>query len=176
MDGLMAIALGLEVQRFASSNDSADVLAGSLDALQSGAWTLSPYQGPAIQPYVLLQLQRLSVGLAPSGSWRQLPATAADGREGTLRVAQWQLEGRAYWTLGRARLGVDAAFSSGQATINGEAVADATAVIRVAPTAGVVLDLSDELALVGRVLWPVEILDTGSVHGPSAALAIEWRP
>ena len=172
----MAIALGLEIQRFAGNSDTADVLSGSLDALQSGAWTLSPYEGPAIQPYLQLQFHRLAIGLAPSGSWRQSPATAADGREGTLRVSQWKIESRVHWTKGRTRLGLDASYSSGQAQLNGEQIAEATRVIRVAPNTGVAIDLVEDLSMVGRVLWPIEFLHDGVVHGPSAALAIEWRP
>ena len=67
MEPWTAIALGLEIQRFTGRDDTADVLSGSLDALQSGAWTLSPYEGPAIQPYLRLQLNQLGLAIAPSG-------------------------------------------------------------------------------------------------------------
>jgi hypothetical protein len=176
MDILFPFALGFEVQRFAATNDTADALSGSLDALQSGAWTLSPYEGPAIQPYIQLTLDKLSLGLAPAASWRQVPATAADGRDGTLRVSQWMIEGRIHWQQGPARFGMDGGFSSGSAQINGETVAQATQMIRIAPSAGLAIELVEDLSAIGRVLWPIQIFDEGFVHGPSAAMAIEWRP
>jgi len=176
MEILFPFALGLEVQRFAGSNDTADALSGSLDALQSGAWTLSPYEGPAIQPYIQLSLGQLGLTIAPAASWRQVPATAADGRDGTLRVSQWMLEGRIHWQEGSGRVGLDGGFSSGQATINGETIAMATQVIHLVPNAGFAVEITEDLTAIGRVLWPIQIFDEGLVHGPSAGLAIEWRP
>ena len=176
MDPLTAIALGLEIQRFNGRDDTADVLSGSLDALQSGAWTLSPYEGPAIQPYFQIQLKQLGLGIAPSGSWRQDQATAADGREGTMRISQWKLDGRIFWSHERFRFGLDAGVSSGSAHINGEPIADATTSVRVTPNVGLNAPLTDHLSAVGRVLWGFELLDDGLLHGPKAAFALEWTP
>ena len=176
MDPILAIALGLEVQRFSPSNDTADALSTSLDALQSGAWTLSPYSGPAIQPVFTVERGPFALGLAPAASWRRSEATAADGRSGTLTVQQWRLEGRVWWQNGPLRLGLDGGYSTGSARIQEESVAAATPIIHIAPSAGVQVSLTDDLSVVGRVLWPVSILDTGTEHGPRGALGLEWRP
>jgi hypothetical protein len=176
MNTLLAIALGLEVSQFAPTNDSADSLSGSLDALQSGAWTLSPYLGPAIQPYLSVQRGHLSLGLAPSGSWRRAPATTADGREGILHVSQWRVQARIRWHQGRGQFGLDGGLSNGQAQIDGDSVGQGTRVIHISPTAGISLDLAEDLSAIGRVMWPFEVYNDSSVHGPAAALAVEWRP
>ena len=176
MDPILAIALGLEVQRFSAHNDTADALSTSLDALQSGAWTLSPYSGPAIQPVLTLERGPLAFGLAPAASWRRSEALAADGREGTLSVQQWRVEARLYWQQGPLRLGLDGGYSSGSATINDEIIAEATQVVHIAPSAGLQVTLTEELSLIGRVLWPVSILDEALEHGPRGALGLEWRP
>ncbi|MCE7959898.1 MAG: AAA family ATPase [Acidobacteria bacterium ACB2] len=53
--------LGLELTRFAPVDDAADALAGSLSAVEAGGWTLSAYEGPALQPYLGLSLGRFEV-------------------------------------------------------------------------------------------------------------------
>ena len=91
-------------------------------------------------------------------------------------MSQWRVEARLRWHQGRGLYGLDGGLSNGQAEISGVPVAQGTRVIHISPTAGVSLELTDDLSAIGRVMWPVEIYDDSSVHGPAAALALEWRP
>ena len=142
--------------------------------MQSGAWTLSPYQGPAIQPYLHFDLGDFAFEIAPAASWRSRAATAADGREGTLRVKQWRLEGRVHWQYEPIRLGIDGGWSSGHAEINGESVASPTQQVHISPSIGFDQALTEDVALIGRVLWPIFLTEEQLSHGPRAAIAIEW--
>ena len=89
----LALVLGLEFGPTGAFSDGSE-LSGSLDAIESGAWSLAPYPGPLLQPYVSRAFGRTRVGLAPAARWSQVSATAVDGREGTVKVLQWATEGR----------------------------------------------------------------------------------
>lgn len=93
-----------------------------------------------------------------------------------MRISQWKLDGRIFWSHERFRFGLDAGVSSGSAHINGEPIADATTSVRVTPNVGLNAPLTDHLSAVGRVLWGFELLDDGLLHGPKAAFALEWTP
>lgn len=167
--------LGLEVARFAPADDGADPLAGSLDVVQSGAWSLSPYEGPAFQPYLAWRHGPLELGLAPAAAWRREKASAGDGREAAIKVFQWRAEARARWCFDPGFAGLDAALSDGSATLEGSRVAEGTQVVEVSPTIGARAPLGEHAAVVGRVRWPVRFLGDAVEHGPAGAVALEWH-
>jgi hypothetical protein len=168
--------LGLELTRFASSDGAVGGLAGSLDAIQSGGWALSPYEGPAIQPYLGWRKNAIEAGLAPAMTWARQDASSADGRTGALQVLQWRLEGRLRYSSSPWFVGVDGGYSDGSARLDGQAVADGTPALDVGPTVGVREALSPHVDVVLRVRWPLRFVDDSVSHGPGGGFALEWHP
>ncbi len=169
------LILGLELTRFAANDDNADALGGSLDALQSGGWTLSPYEGPALQPMIAVRRGALELGLAPALASRSETASSADGREGTVRVVQYRVEGRVRYVHDPWFIGLDGAWSDGSATLDGDPLAQGTGVGQLGPTAGVRAPLAQHLDLSLRARWPVRLQAGVLSHGLGGALALEWH-
>ena len=167
--------LGLEIARFAPADDAADALAGSLDAVQTGAWTLSPYDGPAIQPCLAWRHGPLELGLAPAAAWRSEQTSAGDGRQAALKTFQWRAELRGRWCFDPWFAGLDAALSNGSATLAGTRIAEGTQIVEGGPTLGARAPLGEHAALVGRVRWPFRFVGEAVEHGPAGAVALEWR-
>lgn len=166
---------GLELTRFAPADDGADALAGSLTAIEAGGWTLSPYEGPALQPLVGLGLGRWELALAPAAALRRERAETADGREATLRSAALRLGLRLQAGLGPLALGLEGAVSDAWATLDGEAVAGADTRVELGPSLGVRAPLSERWTLGARARWPVAVTGTDITQDLSGALSLEWR-
>jgi hypothetical protein len=173
---VLALVLGLEFGPSGTNPESTD-LSASLDAIESGGWSLAPYTGPVLKPYVVRSFGRLRLGLAPAVRWSQQTATALDGREGTVKTLQWAAEGRVWWQPSLERgwmLGVDGGHSDGSATLEGEEVAAGTPRTHLHPSVGHIGALSEHWSLVGRALWVVSWTGESMNHGPGGALAVEW--
>ena len=173
MDVALLLLLGLEVDRFAGDDDSADALTSSLEALESGGWSLSPYQGPAIQPYVGLRGARWQVQLAPALALRSGDAESSAGRGEPVRTTQGALELSGQWTPNLWFLGLDAGISGGVARLNGATIAQGAPTIELGPTAGMRVPLHDHLDLVGRARWRVLVSGGDLSQGLGGALALE---
>lgn len=173
MDVALLLLLGLEVDRFAGADDSADALTSSLEALEAGGWSLSPYQGPAIQPYVGLRGERWQVQLAPAIAMARADAASSDGRTERLRTTQAALELSAQWTPDLWFLGVDAGVSGGRARLDGATIAEGAPVIELGPTAGMRVPLHPNVDLVGRARWRVQASGGDLSQGLGGAVAIE---
>ncbi len=175
MNPTTALILGLELTRMGAGDDGPGTLSGSLEAIQSGGWTLPAYAGPALQPYVGLRAGRWSAALAPAAAWTRQTARAADGRDAVLRVVQWRVELRLRYDPGPWFVGLDGAFSDGGATLEGAEIAAGTPRGEIGPTAGLRARLADHLDLVPRLRWPVLVDADAISHGPAGGLAVEWR-
>lgn len=166
---------GLELTRFAPADDAADALASSLTAIEAGGWTLSPYAGPALQPYAGLVLGRLELALAPSAAFRRERASTAEGREAMLRTAAVRVGARAAWRAGPAQVGLEFALSDGLATLDREPLVQGDTTLAIGPTLGFVAPLSDAWHLSARARWPVTVTGQDLSHGLTGALGLEWR-
>jgi hypothetical protein len=173
MDAALLLLLGLEVDRFAGQDDAADALTASLEALESGGWSLSPYQGPAIQPYLGLRGARWQAQLAPAVAFREGQAESVDGRSQSVRTVQAALEASAQWTPGLGFAGLDLGVSGGRARLDGQTIATGAPTLRLGPTAGLRVALHDHVDLVGRARYLVEVGGDGVAHGLGGALAVE---
>ena len=167
--------LGLELTRFAPADDTADALAASLSAIEAGGFSLSPYDGPALQPYAGLAYGALALELAPGAAFHSATATSADGREAAVRTAAARVALRARYSLGAARVGVDAAWASSRATADADLVAAGPTSWELGPTAGLAAPITARLDVIGRVRWPVVWSEGALDHGLSGALALEWH-
>jgi hypothetical protein len=165
--------LGMEVTRFAPSDDT-DAVLGSLSGVQSGSFSLSPYVGPAIQPYLTMRRGGLELGIAPALSVSRTEATDGDGATATAGVVQWRGELRARWCGEFALAGVDGAISGGRATLDGEPLADGPRVVTIAPTFGARASLSEHLGVVGRARLPVLMSAGSTTAGLGGAVSLEW--
>lgn len=166
---------GLELTRFAPADDAADALAGSLTAIEAGGWTLSPYEGPAIQPYAGLDLGNFELLLAPSAAFRRERAEAEEGREAMLRTAAFRVGARASWAPGPFRLGMEIALSDGLATLDREPLINGDTTLELGPTLGFVAPLSESWYLGARARWPFELTGQDITQGLTGAVALEWR-
>lgn len=170
-----ALLLGLQLTRFAPSDDAADALSGSLTALESGGYALSTYEGPALQPLLGLHLGRLDLAIEPAIATRREQATTAEGRADTVRVLQLRVGAQGLYRFGPGRGGLELAWSDGKATLGGEQVASSTSAMEVAPLLGVAVPVAQglELGLYGR--WPVRIQGPEISQSLSGALSLTWR-
>lgn len=175
MATIPAWLFGLELTRFAPADDSADALGSSLTAIEGGGWTLSTYEGPALQPYAGLSLGRVDLELAPAAAFRRERAESAEGGDGTLRSWSLRLGARVEAHLGPALIGVEGAYSDGAATLDREPLASAVQAVEIGPTLGLVAPLSARWHLLARARWPVEVVGRDVTQGLSGALALEWR-
>lgn len=169
-----ALLLGLELCRL--SSDQADALGTSLSAIEAGGWALSVYEGPALQPLVGLGLGPVELALAPALVTRREVATSSDGREGTLRVLQGRVGVRALFAQGPARLGLDAAWSSGRATLDGDPVASGTPALELGPTLGLNLPVAAAWSLTTRARYPFLLREGSFSGGVDGAVSLDWRP
>lgn len=169
------LLLGLQLTRFAPSDDAADALSGSLTALESGAYALSPYEGPALQPLVGLSLGAFDLALAPAAATRREQATTAGGRADTVRVLQLRVGAQALYRFGPGRAGLEVAWSDGTATLGGEKVASSTSTLELTPTLGVAAPLSEVWELGIRARWPVTIEGPELAQSLGGALTLTWR-
>ena len=167
--------VGLELTRFAPADDPADALASSLSAVEAGGWTLSPYTGPALQPYAGFKLGHVAAILAPAAAFRRETAVTPSGRDGTVRTMQARADLRVQVELGPALLGVEGGWSGGKATLDGDTLAVGDTSIEVGPTAGVLVPLTGHLVLGARARWLLVGSDGELTDGLSGALALEWR-
>lgn len=168
--------LGLELTRFAPSDGANTVVGGSLDVVEAGGFSLAPYAGPALQPYLGMRAGWFQVELAPGAAWRSDTLSGTGGREAQLQVFQWRTELRLRYTQDRWFTGVDAGMSGGRAHIEGTTVAEAAGTTSVGPTFGLRAPLAKTLDLSGRVRWLVAASPGSLQHGPGGAVALEWRP
>ncbi|MDP6932844.1 MAG: hypothetical protein QGG40_07995 [Myxococcota bacterium] len=178
---LTGLWLGLELTRFAVTDDVADSVASSLDVIQAGAWTLSAYQGPALQPYLGGRLGSWELGVAPALAWRTEVATSEDNRSDRVRTLQGRLQARAWWSpevSGEASwlVGLETAGSHGTAWLDGETLANGTLLWEVAPTAGARGALGKHVFLLGRARLPLQVTDGSVSTHLGGALSVEWRP
>jgi hypothetical protein len=173
MDVALLLLLGFEVDRFAGEDDSADALTSSLEALEGGGWSLSPYQGPAIQPYVGLRGDRWQVQLAAGIATHHADASSSDGRTERLRTTQGALELSAQLTPGLWLVGLDAGVSGGRARLDGSTIATGAPFIGVGPTVGMRVPVHPNVDLVGRARWQVQASDGDLSSGLGGALAVE---
>lgn len=176
--GAMALThwlVGIELFRFAPADDPADALASSLSAIEAGGWSLSPYTGPALQPYAGLRLGHFTAILAPAAAFRREAATTASGREGTVRTAQARLGLRVQGEIGPAIFGVEGAGSGGRATLDGEELATGTTTLELGPTVGFLAPLGEHLLVGARARWLVVGSEGALSQGLSGALSLEWR-
>lgn len=169
------LLLGLQLTRFAPSDDAADALAGSLTAIEAGGYTLSPYQGPALQPLVGLSLPRLELALEPAVALRREQATAADGREDAVRVLAVRVGAMALACFGPGRAGLELAWADGVATLGGATIASSTSQLEVTPTLGVAAPLTERLELGLRARWPVTVQGPELSQSLGGALTLIWR-
>jgi len=167
--------LGLELTRFAPSDDQADSLGQSLDVVESGALELSPYAGPALQPYVQWNGGSWRLGLAPAFSMRADQSNGSDGRSQTLRVCQWRMAGQALWSPNSWFVGLESAGSGGRATLAGDVVGAVEPGWEVGPTGGVRGSVADNWDLGGRVRLPLMLDDEGWAMTLGGGLALEWH-
>ena len=173
MELLTLWLLGMEVTRFAAS-DEADAVLGSLASAQSGSVSLSPYEGPALQPYGALRRGHLELGVAPGLTLRRDVAAAGDGRTATASVVQWRGELRARWSAEIVLVGLDAALSGGRAALDGEVLSTGPTVLTLSPTLGARAAISDRLGAVGRLRAPVRLSEGTTSASLGGALALEW--
>lgn len=173
MELLSLWLLGAEVTRFAPTDD-VDAVLGSLSGVQSGSFSLSPYVGPAIQPYLAMRRGGLELGVAPALSMSRAEAADGDGSTATAGVLQWRGELRVRWCGEVALAGLDGAISGGRATLDGEPLAESPRVVTLAPTLGARAPLSDRLGLVGRARLPVSLSAGSTSAGLGGALSLEW--
>ena len=173
MELLSLWLLGAEVTRFSPSDD-VDAVIGSLTGIQSGSFSLSPYVGPAIQPYLSMRRGTLELGIAPALSLSRTEAAAGDGSTATAGVVQWRGELRVRWCGEIALAGIDGAISGGQATLDGELLAESPQVLTLAPTVGARAQLSERLGLVGRARLPVSLSAGSTSAGIGGELSLEW--
>ncbi len=165
--------LGIEVTRFSPSDD-VDAVLGSLAGVQSGSFTLSPYVGPAIQPYLALRRGALELGLAPGVSLSRAEASDGDGSTAVAGVLQWRGELRAWWCGEVGLVGLDAAVSGGRATLDGEPLAEGTPALTLAPTLGARAAVAERLSVVGRLRLPVTLSAGDTTAGTGGAVSLEW--
>ena len=174
MDLLTLWLLGVEVTRFAPS-DEADAVLGSLASAQSGSVALSPYEGPALQPYGALRRGRLELGLAPGISVRRDVSISGDGRTAAAAVVQWRGELRARWAGEVGLAGIDASLSGGRALLDGEVLTTGPTVLTLSPTLGARAALSERLGAVGRLRVPVRMSSGSTTASLGGGLALEWQ-
>ena len=167
--------LGLELTHFANNDDDADAVAGSLATVQSGSLQLSPYQGPAIQPYLGRQFGDIDVSIAPAISLRKENATAEDHSSDVVYVRQWRAQGRLWWTPDTTLLGIDVAMATGRAWTDNATVAEGPLQVELAPTLGLRGQLSESLYLVGRARWALAFADGDQSQHLGGAFSIEWN-
>jgi len=147
----------------------------SLEGVEVGGWTLSPYRGPLLQPVLGVRTDRWSLGLAPAVTWGRQDLEGADGRVLSLGWTQWRAELRVAWVAGNLRVGLDAALGDGHADLAGSRVADGAPTRSVAPAFAVQHPLADGLGLVARTRWVVDLSPAGGGRaGLESALAVEW--
>lgn len=176
MDPVSLLLLGLELRRFAPADDAAASLGDSLEVIEAGGLSLSPYDGPAVQPVLGWRSRRLTLSLAPGLAGSRSTATSSDGREATVRTLLWRGEARAWVHAGPALFGLDAGLSGGGARTGGASVATAPTQLELAPTGGVRAALAPTLDLVARARYPVRLAGDQLEHGLSGALLVEWHP
>lgn len=176
MDPVSLLILGLELRRFAPADDAAASLGDSLEVIEAGGLSLSPYDGPALQPVVGWRSRRLTLALAPGLAGSGSVASSADGREERVRVLQWRGEARAWVHAGPALFGLDGGLSGGSATAAGETVATAPLAVELGPTAGIRAPVGAHFDLVARARWPVRLAEGDVAHGLSGAFLLEWHP
>ena len=165
---------GIEVTRLAPA-DEADAVLGSLASAQSGSVALSPYDGPALQPYGALRRGRLELGLAPGVSVRRDVSAAGDGSSAAAAVVQWRGELRARWAGEVGLTGLDASLSGGRATLEGELLTTGPTVLTLAPTLGARAALGEHLGVVGRLRVPVRLSSGSTIASLGGGLALEWQ-
>ena len=76
----------------------------SLEAVEAGGWTLSPYRGPLLQPVFGLRMEHVELAVAPALSMGRQDLVGADGRSLTVGWTQWRVEARAAWVADRLRV------------------------------------------------------------------------
>lgn len=175
MELLFAWLAGLEVTRFAPADDQADALSASLSTVEAGGWTLSPYEGPALQPYLGFSRGPWRLDLAPALAFRQATATSAEGREAAVRTLEARAQLRAGHTWGPLELDLEAAWSGGRATVDGTEVGTSGSLWTVGPALGLGGDLGEHLRLVGRARLPVGLSADGFSVATGGSVALEWR-
>ena len=169
------LLLGLQLTRFAPSDDAADALAGSLTAIEAGGYALSPYEGPALEPLIGLSLPHLDLALAPAAALRREQATAADGRDDTVAVVQVRVGALALYRFGPGRAGLEAGWSDGTARLGGEAIASSTSQIELIPTLGIAAPLTEAFELGLRARWTVIVAGPEISQSLGGALTVTWR-
>lgn len=173
MELLTLWLLGMEITRFAPADD-ADAVLGSLASAQSGSVALSPYEGPALQPYAALRRGHLELGVAPGLSMRQDVAVEGDGSTASAAVLQWRGEVRARWVGELGLAGLDASLSGGRASLDGVVLTTGPTVLTLSPTLGARAALSERLGAVGRVRVPVRMSAGSTTAALGGGLALEW--
>lgn len=175
MESLAWIFLfGLELHRFAPTDDGADGLGSSLEAVEAGGHTLSAYEGPALQPVFWANRGPVAFGLAPGLAGRIQALSSSDGREGTLFVRQFLLEGRVRY--GQRVYGeLDLYGAGGSATLDGVKVADGNGYWGLAPCLGVRVPVADRVWVGGRMRYGWRFSQDLQSDGLGGVFAVEWR-
>jgi hypothetical protein len=168
------LLFGLEIHRFAPTDDGAEGLGSTLEAVEAGGHRLGPYEGPALRPYLALERGPVGFELAPALAGRIQRLESAEGREATLITRRWLLEARARYG-NRVYCGVDAAVSGGRATLAGESVAEAGTSWSLGPMLGLRASISPGLSVVGRARYLWTLADDAQTDGLGGSVGLEWR-